>query len=119
VTRGPGHRTTDLELNTLSNALNWAVSEELLDDNPVLRRKRFRRSKEVVHCREKSAEDIEELHALAALLFEDSRSEVSGWQFLFESLTGLRNAEALMLRVNARSDKPGGITADGKSLCGG
>lgn len=66
VTRGEGHRTTDLELNTLSNALNWAVSEELLDHNPIIRRKRFRRSKEVVHCKEKSPEHIEELHALLA-----------------------------------------------------
>ena len=117
VTRGEGHRTTDLELNTLSNALHWAVSEELLDDNPILRRKRFRRGKEIVHCREKSPEDIEELHTIATLLFKDPRSEVLGWQFLFESLTGLRNAEALLLRVDVKSDEAGGITADGKSLC--
>jgi integrase len=32
-------------------------------------------------------------------------------------MTGLRTNEALALRMDARSDEPGGLTDDGKSLC--
>ena len=41
VIRGTGHRTTDLELTTLSNALDWAVREELIEVNPVKSRLAF------------------------------------------------------------------------------
>ena len=36
-----GARTTDLELNTLSNALNWAVRKKLIKVNPILNRVRY------------------------------------------------------------------------------
>ncbi len=117
VTRGEGHRTTDLELNTLSNALNWAVQDELIEQNPIKFRTRFHSSTTARHCRELAPSDVDELHAIARLLFADLRSETLGWQALFEALTGLRTNEALALRMDARPDEPGGLTSDGGSLC--
>src|ERR1019366_9167345 len=35
---GNGHRTTDLELNTLNNAMRWAVRKKLLKSNPIATR---------------------------------------------------------------------------------
>lgn len=115
--RGNGLRTTDLELNTLSNAMNWAVRKKMIKINPIAKRIPFRRPKEVRHCKEMAAENIDEVHEIGGKLFEDRKSEALGWQYLFENLTGLRNSEALKLRMDARADEPGGITADGKSLC--
>ena len=117
VTKGDGHRTTDLELNTLSNALNWAVRKQLIKTNPISSRIRFHSPSEARHCKELAPADIDELHAIAGVLFRDRRSEVLGWQYLFEAMTGLRNEEALLLRMDARPDAAGGVTADGKSLC--
>ncbi|MGD0262088.1 MAG: hypothetical protein ABSD29_20165 [Verrucomicrobiota bacterium] len=56
---------------------------------------------------------MDELHDIARLLFEDKRRETLGWQALCEALTGLRNNEALAMRMDARPDEPGGLTADG------
>jgi len=117
VTKGDGHRTTDLELNTLSNALNWAVHEEVIEQNPIKFRVRFHSSIGARHCRELAPADVDELHGIARLLFADRRSETLGWQALFEALTGLRTNEALAMRMDARPDEPGGLTADGGSLC--
>lgn len=116
VTRGTGDRTTDLELNTLSNALNFAVHEELIEENPILRRKRFQKSKHVVHCRERCPEDEDELHDVLGHLFSDPRSESVAWQYLFECTTGVRGVEAQQFKMDAHSDEPGGLTKDGGSL---
>jgi integrase len=117
VTKGDGHRTTDLELNTLSNGLNWAVQEEMIAQNLVKFRVRFHSSTNARHCRDLAPADVDELHDIARLLFADKRSETIGWQALFEALTGLRTNEALGMRMDARPDEPGGLTADGGSLC--
>ena len=45
------------------------------------------------------------------------RSETLGWQLLVEGLTGLRTEETVTLRMDARTDEPGGLTPDGGSLC--
>jgi len=117
VSRGTGHRTTDLELTTLSAALDWAVREELIEINPIKSRTRFHSSTEARHCRELAPADVDELHTISALLFKDRRREALGWQALFEGLTGLRTNEALSMRLDARPDEPGGLTADGGTLC--
>jgi hypothetical protein len=113
VTRGLGHRTTDLELNALSNALHHAVRTELITTHPILGRTRYHRSTEARHCRDLAPADADELHRFARLLFAERRSESLGWQMLFEALSGLRTNEALSLRMDARPDEPGGLTEDG------
>jgi hypothetical protein len=115
--KGVGHRTTDLELTTLSNALGWAVRKEVIDEHPIKSRVRYHSASEARHCRECAPSDVDELHAIARLLFQDKQSETLGWQLLFEGMTGLRTNENLSLRMDARPDEPGGITSDGKSLC--
>ncbi|MGA2660236.1 MAG: hypothetical protein ABSH34_22285 [Verrucomicrobiota bacterium] len=117
VTRGDGHRTTDLELNTLNNAMRWAARKRLLKANPIASRERYRRSKDVQHCQDFAPSDIEEFHEVAGLLMSSRRSETLGWQYLFEGMTGLRTEEILNLRMDARPDEPGGVTKDGGSLC--
>jgi integrase len=117
VTRGTGHRTTDLELNALSNALFYAIRTEVITTHPILVRTRYHRSTEARHCRELAPANVDELHRVARRLFSESRAESLGWQMLFEALTGLRTNEALSLQLNARSDEPGGLTEDGGSLC--
>ncbi|MEY4199472.1 MAG: hypothetical protein RLZZ265_1212 [Verrucomicrobiota bacterium] len=117
VTRGEGHRTTDLELNTLNNALRWAVRKELISHNPIATRSRYHSARDARHCRECAPVDASELHTAAQLLFSNPRSEVLGWQLLFEANIGLRSGEALSLCMDARADEPGGLTKDGQSLC--
>lgn len=117
VTRGQGHRTTDLELTALSAALDYAVEQEQIASNPIKQRKRFHNSKNVNHCRKYRPEDVDELHSVAAILFESRHKESLGWQALCEAMTGLRTNEALALRTDARADEPGGISEDGETLC--
>lgn len=117
VTKGKGHRTTDLELNTLNNAFRWAVRKELVRFNPIPSRLRYHTAREARHCRECAPANADELHEIARLLFKSKRSETLGWQVLFEANLGLRTGETLSLRMDARPDEAGGITDDGKSLC--
>ena len=116
VTKGEGSRTADLEMNTLSNAFNWAIHEELVDENPIFRRKKFRKSKDVIHCRERCPENADELHEVTGILFSARKSEVLAWQYLIESASGLRGGEVIQMKMNAHSDEPGGLTQDGGSL---
>ena len=113
-----GNRTVDLELNTLRNAFLWACRCELVAHMPLGGRwPRYHSSKKVKHCRDFKPNDAEELHSIAGKLFEWQRSEVLGWQALFEGNMGLRTIETLGLRVDAAPYEPGWITLDGKSLC--
>jgi hypothetical protein len=113
-----GNRTVDLELNTLRNAFLWACRCELVAQIPLSGRwPRYHSSKKVKHCREFKPHDADELHRIARRLFEWERSEVLGWQTLFEANTGLRTVETLGLQVDAGPYEPGWITPDGKSLC--
>jgi hypothetical protein len=112
-----GHRVTDLELNTLNSALKWAMRKELIKSNPIASRTRYHSSKDARHAREVAPASIDEVHHIASILFSTSRSEVLGWQILFEAQTGLRCDEVISLRTDARSDEAGGISADGKTIC--
>jgi hypothetical protein len=115
--RGSGARTVELDLNTLRNAFLWACRCELVTHVPMSGEwPRHRSSKNVRHCREFKPHDATKMHRIAGRLFEKPRSEVLGWQMLFEGNIGLRTAEALRLRVDAAPYEPGWITDDGKSL---
>jgi integrase len=117
IARGEGHRTTDLELITLRGALRWAMKVGLIPSAALLQWDRFYDPQSAVHCRDRAPKDADELHSVAGFLFKRRRTESIGWQMLIEALTGLRENEALAMRVDADHDEPGGITPDGKSLC--
>lgn len=105
--QGTGARSSELDLQCLSNALNWAVSMNYLESNPILRRPRFVKSSEVRHCRDCAPENIDQVHAVARRLFLDKRSAPLGWQLLFEALTGCRTSEILAMRYDAKPQEPG------------
>jgi integrase len=113
-----GTRAVDLDLNTLSNAFQWAIRAELVKTNPLANRPHYHPASKVKHCRETMPRSADELHQLAAVfLNRRTNSAVLGWQTLAEGLTGLRTCEALGLRTDAPPYEPGWITPDGKSLC--
>jgi integrase len=112
-----GARIVDLELNTLSKALNWAARKKLVDFNPIKERTRYHRASTARHCRECAPESADELHTIAGLLFGNPKSETLGWQLLFGGATGLRTNELLALRTDGRADEPGGVTDDQGSMC--
>lgn len=110
-----GNRTVDLELSTLSSILRWALRRGLIDADPLHGRRppRFQPSPER-KCREAMPADANELHALAAHLFDDRRSEALGWQMLLESFTGCRTIEVLKMRWDAAPHRAGYV--DGEHL---
>jgi integrase len=97
VKRGTGHRTTELELGTLKNALRWAVRTGKIERMPLTQAYRFRDPKKIRHAREFMPRSGDELHILAGALFLNPDTEVYGWLCLLEAYTGLRGAEARAL----------------------
>ena len=111
-----GTRAVDLDLNTLSNAFSWATRTELVDRNPLRDRPGYHTSAMVRHCRETMPANADEAHRVAGVFFNRrSNSVVLGFQTLIEWLTGLRTAEAILLRTDAQPNEPG--YDDGKYLC--
>jgi integrase len=105
--QGTGARSAEIDLQALSNVLNWAVSMNFIEVNPILRRPRFVKSSEVRHCRDCAPENIDQVHSVARRLFLDKRSAPLGWQLLFEALTGCRTSEILAMRYDAKPQEPG------------
>lgn len=97
--QGTGEVSADMDLQVLSNALNWAASSGMIQLNPILRRPRFRKSRDIVHCRERAPKCIDDVHLLARDLFEKEQSQVLGWQMLFEAHTGARTNEVLGMKM--------------------
>jgi integrase len=112
-----GLRAVDLDLNTVSNAFIWAVRVELCRYNPLSERHIYCVSKHVKHCRDFMPHSADELHDAGSLLFENIRSFVLGFQYIFEGMSGLRTCEVLRLRTDAAPYEPGWVTPDGKTLC--
>jgi integrase len=113
---GTGSRTVDLDLNTLRNALIYAARCEVIDDVPLNKWPNYCRSTDVKHCREFMPNDSKDLHRIAGILFEKTKSEPLGWQLLVESYTGLRTVEVLKLKWDALPYSPGWMTEDGGSM---
>lgn len=108
--RGPGHRTVELELCSLSNCLSWAARSGLIASNPLMHgRPTYRRSSDIVSCNSSMADTDEELHRLAAYLLSDARSRTLGFQLLLEALSGCRGNEVCRLRWDAQRR---GVSAD-------
>ena len=93
--KAQGTRMVDLDLNTLNNAARYAKRRGLISANPFSDRLRYHDPRKVRHCRECMPKDADDLHAIAAPLFAYPRSVVLGFQFLIESMTGLRTSEVL------------------------
>ena len=98
IANGKGHRMIDMELQCLSNVLNYAVATGRLDTNFLLHRPRFQAASEVSHCRDAMPRDGDELNWWAELFFSKPETEVLGWQLLLEAMTGCRTSEVLALR---------------------
>lgn len=103
-----GGRAVDLELHTLSNVLRHAVSHGHLLTNPLATGRPKFAAKTIRHCRDTAPLHAEELHALAAHLFAQRRSEILGWQLLIEAMTGCRTSEVLRLRTDAQRPRDPG-----------
>ena len=98
-----GRRSTDMELNTLNNAMLWAHRRELIRFNPMPHsRPRYNSSRHVKHCRESCPADANILHQFAKFLFQvPGRSVGSTW---------LADAD----RSNDRAPDMRGITVAGQ-----
>lgn len=114
-----GDRQIDKELGTLSNVFRIAVLNSKktgITVNPLSEREHFRKASAVQHCRDRAPRNAEELHALARYLFQFPKSEVLGWQLLFESLVGQRSHEIIQLRIDAGPEQPGYVDEKRKCL---
>ena len=102
-----GHRTVELELQTLSNVLTWSVRGGIIPVNPVRHdRPVYQSSRDVRHCTSAMVQTDEDFHRIADALFE-SRTPALGWQWFLEGLTGCRTCEILGLRWGAGRGEPG------------
>jgi integrase len=90
-----GNRIVDMELQTLSNALNLAVRRGLLKANPLRGRGRYQSADEVRHCRE-VAPTPEGLQKIIGWLRGRNETAVADL-VAFLAYTGLRIGEALPL----------------------
>ena len=106
-------RAVELELSELNNIFATAVRRGTISYNPLRDLSlRGHRENAVVHCRDCAPSSAEELHELARLAFEGRKSEVLGWQLLFQAYTGCRTSEAISLRWDARVGSPGHIEGE-------
>ena len=111
---GPGHRTVDLDLVTLSNVLSYGTAAGQIEANLIRSgRPRYCRPDQIRHSREVAPESIEAIHKLAARLLETEESESLAWQLLFATFTGCRTSELLRLRLDAPSPDHAGLYMDG------
>jgi len=67
----------------------------------MLGRVKYHKSSKARHAKDVQPVSVDELHEIAAEMFKDKRSEVLGWQLLWEGSTGLRTNEVLLLRRDA------------------
>lgn len=99
VVRGTGDRTTELELVTLNNALQWAWRLGTIEHLPRGMKASYRDPSKVEHARDVMPSSAEELHTLAREAFKTSDTEVYGWAILLGAFTGLRLGELQALRA--------------------
>lgn len=108
-------RSVDLEVLYFGAMLRWAASQRLIPRNPLAGEERpVFQTATPRKCRECRPDDANELHATARKFFAQPNSEVTGWQYLYEALTGARTSEALRNRWDAVVGQPGHI--DGSIL---
>jgi hypothetical protein len=88
-----GHRAVDRQLNTLSNVMKFALLHNRAKVNPFADRPKFRKNKDVIHCRTFMPEDSEELHDCLEILCKNPHSVPLAFQLALESYSGLRCEE--------------------------
>lgn len=115
-----GDRMIERERTVLSSIFRVAVANGLVKTSPFVGVKPtpIQDPNFVRHCREAQPASGDELHALARYLFlSDLRSEVLGWQLLFEAMIGSRSHEILRLRADARyENEPGFVCTNSNTL---
>lgn len=109
--KGHGGRAADLDIVTLKNALRWSARKGLLQRDPfeLITVSSYRNPK-IRHCREVAPASGDELHQIAAHLFEESRGQVLGWLTLITAMVGGRVSEMTGLRIDAAPQEPGSVT---------
>lgn len=105
---GTGDRSVDYDRVALSCLIDWAYCEELVTTPSPFNRNFTKFAKAPEHSREKRPKDADELHRIANYFFRSPKSEVLGFQFLFECLTGCRTNEILSLSFDAKGEKQPG-----------
>ncbi len=105
-----GARTVDLELATLSAAMTYGISQDLIKANPLEGRRRYHQNSKARHAKDVAPLSSDDVHKTAAIFFEDPRSESIGWFFLWTTASGLRRSEAQGLRMDAVPGQPGYVT---------
>lgn len=112
--RGPGNRTVDLDLVTLSAILSYAVRLRLLPENRVRSdRPRYVRADTIRHSRQRAPVDADAIHRVAEHLLGDPKSETIAWFVWFAAFTGCRRSELLRLRLDAADTDSAGYVLDG------
>lgn len=108
---GHGGRSADLDIVALKNVLRWVTRRGLLNRNPfeTITVSSYR-NPEIRHCREAAPRSGDELHNLAAAMFEGKRSATLGWMTLITAMVGCRVSEMTSLRTDAAEGEPGNIT---------
>lgn len=108
-----GNRTVEIEETILSSIFRWAVRHQRqtgVTSNPVAHdRPQHCRPETIRHCRDVMPASGDELHNLARALFEDAKSQVLGWQLLFEAFFGQRSHEIIQLRMDAKAPGEAGF----------
>lgn len=108
-----GQRTIDLEIQTLSNAINFAHKKGWVRFNPLREnRHRFYEKSQARHCRDCRPLSGDEFHKHAAVFFRLRQSEVLAWLHLFVGMAGVRINEAMRLRTDAPPGQPGSVEGD-------
>lgn len=105
-----GARAIEMEWVTLSNVLSYAVFHGLATFNHIRQQRPQLRADnpgntvatQIRHSREVSPASGDVVHQVARELFDDPRSQSTGWLWLFACLTGLRRSELLRLRLDAK-----------------
>lgn len=113
-----GLRAVDRELNTFAAACKWAVRKGIAKWNAAGDRVKFYDKKNAKKAKDRSPNDLEELHKIAGdmMALGTVEAEACGWQYLVEGYTSLRTSEALVLQFKPHQNFPGAVTPDGKSL---
>ena len=101
VKKGAGHRTTDLDILTLSAALTWVVRKGRFETYPAENDKRYVDPRKLRHAKDVAFTSMDEAHAYAGELMRNPRGESAAWQLLFATTTGQRSEELLQMRLDA------------------
>jgi hypothetical protein len=113
-----GLRMVDRELQCFYAVCKWAKRKNLVQYNALADRIGFYDKKTAKKAKDRTPEDLEELHKIAGDMMSlgTSEAEACGFQYLIEGYTSLRTTEAISLKFKPHQSEAGARTADGKSF---